>query len=106
MTPLLAQIDTLLAAPKPGSTRRSRELARVELTLTDGYAHALALESEMCRLNRRIREAAAELKDDRDAVRASEICGLARRLAEIERDLLHLRDRLSALRLRAQTLRA
>ena len=106
MTLLLAQIDTLLAAPTPASSRSSRELDRVERTLTDGYAHALGLEAERCRLNRRLREAAVELLDHRDAAKASEICGLARRLATVDGDLLHLRERLSLLRVRAQALRA
>ena len=105
MSSLLDQIATLLAAPPPPRGERGRELSRVEQTLTDGYAQALALEAERSRLDRRIREAAAELEDG-DAARASEICGLARRLANTDGDLVRLRTVLGALRARAQELRA
>ena len=105
MSPLLDRITALLAAPAPREGARGQHLLHVEQTLTDGYAEALALEAERSRLNRRIREAAAQLEDG-DAARASEICGLARRLANTDGDLVRLRTVLGALRARAQELRA
>lgn len=105
MTSLLARIDDLLAAPTPASAPRDGKLARAEQTLTDGYAHALALEGESCRLTRELREAAGRLDDARDPAKASEICGLARRLARADRDLAYLRERLGALRVHARALR-
>jgi hypothetical protein len=52
---LLEQIDELLTA-SPSSEPAT--LARLERTLTDGYAHALSLEAERLRLERRMSEVA------------------------------------------------
>ena len=57
---LLEQIDELLADAGRGA---ARSLARLERTLTDGYALALALEAERWRLEQRIAELAGELGD-------------------------------------------
>ncbi len=69
-----------------------RLLERVEHTLTDGYAQALALEGERLRLRRTLDEGAP-----REDVR--------RRLATNEHDLRLLRTQLAGLRLRAQAVR-
>jgi predicted nucleic acid-binding Zn-ribbon protein len=103
--PLIHEINTILAAPPPPTAARTSELSRIERTLTDGYAHALALEAERCRLDRRIREAAADLGGDEDVVTADEISALAHRLASADGDLARLRELLSELRRRAQALR-
>jgi hypothetical protein len=52
-----AQIEELLSADAP-------TLARMEDTLTEGYAKALALEAERWRLERRIGEVAREGRTD------------------------------------------
>ena len=51
------QIEELLSAEAP-------TLARIEDTLTEGYAQALALEAERWRLERRIGEVAREGRTD------------------------------------------
>jgi len=56
---LLEQIDELLTASS--SPDEPATLARLERTLTDGYAHALSLEAEQLRLERRMTELAGEL---------------------------------------------
>jgi hypothetical protein len=94
---LLERIEELIDAPSPGEET-------VERTLTDGYAQALALEGERWRLHRRLGEAAADLDED-DRARAREVSALARRLAQTDVDLARLRERLAALRRRAQELR-
>jgi hypothetical protein len=53
--PMLEQIEELLTAEAP-------PLARIEETLTEGYARALALEAERWRLERRIAQVAADGK--------------------------------------------
>ena len=58
---LLEQIDELLAEP----AEEPASLARLERTLTDGYAYALALESERWRLEQRMSELAGELERGR-----------------------------------------
>jgi hypothetical protein len=70
-------------------------LERVEHTLTDGYAQALALEGERLRLER---ELANGLPDDR----AAEV---RRRLDANASELRGLRELLGGLRLRAQHVR-
>src|SRR3954447_27061123 len=73
-------------------------LARIEHTLTDGYARALALEAERLRLERRIGTMACELRDgDRDR-KAEEISALASRLSAAGGDLAQLREELQTLR--------
>ena len=94
---LLERIEELIDAPSPGGET-------LERTLTDGYAQALALEGERWRLRRQLGEAAAELDED-DRARAREVSTLARRLAQTDGELARLRDRLAALRRRAQELR-
>ena len=58
---LLEQIDELLT--EPVQTEGPATLDRLERTLTDGYAYALALEAERYRLERRMSELAGELND-------------------------------------------
>jgi hypothetical protein len=97
MPGLLDRIDALLAAfPSQGEPR---ELRHIENTLTDGYAHALALEGERLRIERRIEEAVASEETE-------DISALTRRMAAIDRDLSDLRGRLGILRGRAREMRA
>jgi hypothetical protein len=92
---LIEDIRALLAA-KPGRAG----LERVEETLTAGYAHAMALEAEQWRLERRLRDAA------RGGAEAAELTRVADVLAGVERDLGHLRALLASLRDLARELRA
>ena len=81
-------------------------LARIEHTLTDGYARALTLEAERLRLERRIGEVATQLAlGDRDR-KAAEISALATRLTDADGDLTQLRSMLQSLRRRAAVVRA
>jgi predicted nucleic acid-binding Zn-ribbon protein len=93
---LIARIDSLLESPREGDCPDVR--AHMEITLTDGYAAALALEAEHWRLQRRIGAIAAELADGRKKARTKELAALARRLAAAEEELESLRDTLVSLR--------
>lgn len=97
MTALLASIEELLHAPAPDENT-------VERTLTDGYAHALALEARRWRLHREINEAAVGLEPS-DRRRVREVSTLAEELASTDADLTRLRELLDALRRRARDLR-
>jgi hypothetical protein len=97
---LLVEIRALLALPS--AEDREPYLARVEHTLTSGYARALALEGERLRLGRRIGELAA--LGDRTGV--DELASLARRAADAESSLAALRSELATLRDHAASVRA
>jgi hypothetical protein len=90
VTDLHAQIADLIAAPE-------RDIGRIERTLTDGYAHALTLEAERFRLERRLTELAGSLQpgDTEEATR--ELSEVARRLDGNAGELGDLRGRLSEL---------
>src|ERR671936_166254 len=103
MGALLERIDELLRTVGSAGDSWRNATARIENTLTDGYAHALALEGERWRLHRRLGEAAAELDED-DAESVREISSLARRLAQTDGDPARLRERLAPLRRRARDL--
>ncbi len=98
---LLEQIDELLAEP----AEEPASLARLERTLTDGYAYALALEAERWRLEQRMSELAGELGDGNQELKARELALLSDRLASNgsaalgpARQLTRLRARTSAVR--------
>jgi hypothetical protein len=97
------RIDKLLDAPPPEDAAAASATRRIEHTLTEGYARALALEAERLRLHRRLGEAAAAVQHDGDGMR--ELSNLAKRLAEADAELGRLRGRLDALRCRAKELR-
>ena len=75
--------------------------ARVEETLTDGYAWALKLDAECTRLERSIGTLAAELDHGSSERQARELSSAARRLARARRELVALRGLLSLLRAEA-----
>jgi hypothetical protein len=79
--------------------------ARLEDTLTDGYAWALSLDAECDRLERRISDHAAELSADGSTEQARELSGLARLLARRRRELDALRELLAVLRAGVQEVR-
>src|SRR5215217_8822759 len=101
---LLEEIAALVA--EPASAQRAGLLARMEDTLTAGYARALALEAERLRLERRISSVAAELSDGDESDRTDELADLSRRASEADGALASLRSLLDTLRLRARELRA
>ena len=93
---ILDEIQALLAAP---AVADASNVARIEHTLTTGYASALALEAERWRIERRISEVAALLGDDDG--RKSELVSLAARLSNADGKLSTLRSALATLRERA-----
>jgi hypothetical protein len=100
---LLEQIDELLAST---STDDSVTLARLERTLTDGYAHALSLEAERLRLERRMTELAAELHDGNREQKAKELAQVSRRLSGAGIEIERLRGTLTQLRAHVTAVRA
>jgi hypothetical protein len=75
--------------------------ARLEHTLTDGYARALELEAESKRLERRVAALAEGLNGDSPRPAAEELGLAARRLGDVDAELTKLRGILTELRARA-----
>jgi hypothetical protein len=92
---MVQQIEDILSAQAP-------TLARVEDTLTEGYAQALSLEAERLRLERRVGEVARMANGDH----GDEIRRLGTRLRIADGEIAHLRALLGTLNARARTLRA
>jgi hypothetical protein len=88
------EIEELLSAEAP-------TLARIEDTLTEGYARALALEAERLRLERRIGEVVRE--DGTDV--AEKLRSLGTRLTRADGELTELRSLLGSLHERARSVR-
>ena len=88
------QIEELLSADAP-------TLARMEDTLTEGYARALALEAERWRLERRIGEVAREGRTDI----GEELKSIGTRLTHADDELTKLRSLLETLHERARAAR-
>jgi DNA repair exonuclease SbcCD ATPase subunit len=100
---LLEQIDELLAeSPAEGE---AATLARLERTLTDGYAHALVLEAERWRLEQRMSELASELTDGNQELKSQELAQVSSGLATNAAALKDLRATLTRLRARATAVR-
>lgn len=97
------QIVELLGLPERGVEAPS--LDRIEDTLTEGYAHALALDAERLRLERRIGEVARDA-DGRNGSLADELTALTGRLESVDGELVRLRTLLDPLRDRARALRS
>lgn len=98
MTELLEKINALISEP-------TRDLDTIERTLTDGYAHALSLEAEKWRLEKRIKEVAQTLQRGDTVKKAREIAALAQRVEGSVGDLTTLRSMLADLRRHADTVR-
>ena len=96
---LLTQIDALIAETAVGDPPPS--VARIERTLTDGYARALALEGERGRIERRIGALVDELHEAGPESKTRELAQLSQRLRAAGEELAALRERLTALRRRA-----
>ncbi len=103
MPALFEQIDELLAEP---ASPEPVELARLERTLTDGYAHALSLEAEQLRLQRRMTELAGELRDGNQEQKTEELVQVSRRMSGARNELERLRATLTQLRTRVRSVRA
>lgn len=103
---LVEEIAVLLNAP--AAPEPERYLAHLEHALATGYARALALEAERCRLERRLGEVAGALAqgDAAASAKADEIVFIARRMSAATGDLGRLRGVLSTLRDRAASARA
>jgi hypothetical protein len=100
------QIELLLTAPESGA--EAPTLARMEDTLTEGYARALALEAERWRLERRLGEVARTVEGPGVSSFADELKALAKGLTHTDRELKQLRTVLGSLheRTRAKRLAA
>jgi hypothetical protein len=98
MTELHEHISALIALRMP-------DLDEIERTLTDGYAHALHLEAEKLRLEKRIAEVAHDLHGGDAAAKVQEISTLAKRVDAGIGDLTELRSLLTDLRRRADAVR-
>ena len=92
---LRSRLEELLHSLESG---RHPGRARLEETLTDGYAWALKLDGECARLERSIGTLAAELDPGRSEQQAKELSHTARRLSRAKGDLAALRGLLAALR--------
>jgi hypothetical protein len=94
---LCDQLGELIEGP-PAQTDDAR--ARLERTLTDGYAQAMSLEAEQLRLERQIGDVAAQVSVTERGARTEELQELSLRLSRASTDLEHLRGLLTALRRR------
>jgi septation ring formation regulator EzrA len=101
---LLEQIDELLA--EPVQTEEPATLDRLERTLTDGYAYALALEAERYRLEQRMSELAGELNEGNQELKTKELAQVSDRLSSNASILTALRETLTQLRARSSALRS
>jgi len=91
MAELHAEIDALL-------TGSVSDLARIERTLTDGYAHALTIEAENWRLEKQIAEVTHGIDRGDAAALVRELSTLTRRRDGNADALTRLRARLADLR--------
>ena len=98
MTELYEQITALLGAP-------TRDLDAIERTLPDGYAHALFLEAEKWRLEKRAAEVAQGLQRGDTEKKVRELSTLAKRIDTSTGDLAELRSMLADLRRHADAVR-
>jgi hypothetical protein len=97
--PLLEEISALLAAEGADGP------ARLERTLTDGYAHALSLEAERWRLEKRMTLVAREIGDGDQATKVRELSSLSQSLDVNAEHLERLRALLASLRRHADGVR-
>ena len=97
----MQKIEEILDAPASGD--EAPTLERMEETLTDGYAQALALEAERSRIERRIGEVASTA-DERSGL-AEELTALAGQMRTADRELRKLRAALGRLQARTRAAR-
>jgi hypothetical protein len=92
--PLLEEIEALLS-----DSGGRDDPARLEHTLTDGYARALTLEAERSRIKKRIGEVAIGA-GEKDSAAEEELSALVRQLTTTDDELGSLRALLTRLRSR------
>ena len=92
LEPLLDEIAQLLDRAEGDD-----DPARLEQTLTDGYARALTLEAERTTLQRRVRQLVATV-GEKGGSSTSEVSALARRLDACDVSFERLRNELVRLR--------
>ncbi len=100
---VIDRIRNILATPNSAEPTSFLEL--VDSTLTEGYAHALQLEAERWRIERRIAELVAALPSETSELQASELAELSDRLAAANESIASLRALLDSLRERRSELR-
>jgi len=100
---MLDRIEQLLSAPASGADAPT--LARMEATLTEGYAQALALEAERWRLERRLGEVARTVEGPDVSSFAEELRALAKRITHADGELTELRTLLGSLHERTRSVR-
>jgi hypothetical protein len=100
---VIDDIREILAVHGPAAS--TTFLERVDATLTDGYAHALQLEGERWRIERRIAEVVAALPAEADREHEPELVALAARLRTSNESIAGLRALLASLRERRSELR-
>jgi chromosome segregation ATPase len=98
MTELLQTIQTMISS-------ETDDLAQIERTLTDGYAHALALEAEKLRLERRVAEITQRIGRGDTGENARELASLAKSIDGQQGALARLRAQLGELRRYADRVR-
>jgi uncharacterized membrane-anchored protein len=81
------------------------DLERIEHTLTTGYAHALDLEAERWRIERRLSEIAAGISSGDTSAKTREMSALVERLEGAAASLRELRAALGDLRRHADGVR-
>lgn len=96
--PIYDELRGLLDSPLGGDSDRARD--RLENSLTAGYAHALALEAEHWRIQRRLGEVAGALDGSDTKRKGHELAELGRRLRETDTELADLRTLLASVKLR------
>lgn len=101
---LLHDIRSLMHAPVEGEPDALRE--RLERTLTDGYAHALALEGERLQLEKQLTVVADRVSRGETDGLVAQLAELSSRLRSTDTDLAELRTLLASLRGRAAAVRA
>jgi hypothetical protein len=99
----MEQIQDMLDAPATGA--QAPTLARMEDTLTEGYAQALALEAERWRLERRLGEVARAVGGADGSTFVEELSTLANRLTSADGELTKLRSLLGSLHERTRSAR-
>ena len=87
---IIERVTALLDAPG----------ASAEDTLMDGYAHALALDGERARLERRLAELTKALSEGRDSERLPELRSMRERISATDAELARLRTALDIVRRR------
>jgi hypothetical protein len=98
MNHVLEQIQAVLAAS-------THDLDEIERTLTDGYAHALSLEAEKWRLEKRMAEVTSGIQRGDTVKKARELAALSKKLDGNAGDLTMLRAKLADLRRHADGVR-